>query len=243
VTIRSAFAVIAVIVLGLAAAAVVAARATMASSAGGCTPPGVLRAGVYTTRCFLQGMRVTVPARGWRSYEDTPIELKLNPPNTTDPESPALRAWIDPHASTACTDKQLPVDISAPTKVVKWLKSNRNLIIDGPQRMTIARHIPALVVDVRVKGSAPRCDPSCPTACIDYFLFRAPQVAMHPYGTGPLEPARFYFAEIARPRHLFVFNVDATVGAAPTFAKMKSVAAKMLATMRLPSKLPPQRGR
>lgn len=188
-------------------------------------------------------MHATVPAGGWQSHEDTPVELKLNPPNTTDPESPALRAWIDPHASTACTDKQIPVDISTPTKVVRWLKSNRNLIIDGPRHVTIARRIAALVVDVRVKKSAPRCDPSCPSACMDYFLFRAPQAAMHPYGTGPREPARFYFAEIAKPRHLFVFNVDATVGVAPTFATMKSVAARMLATLRLPSKLPPRRGR
>jgi hypothetical protein len=191
----------------------------------------------------LPGLRVTVPAGGWRSYEDSPVELKLNPPNTPDPESPALRMWIDPHASTACSDAQIPVDMGTPTKVVEWLKTNKNLIIEGPRHVTIASHVAALVVDVLVKQTAPRCDPACPAPCIDYFLFRAPRIAMHPYGTGPLEPARFYFAQIESPKHVLVFNVDATRGAAPSFTKMKAVATQMLASLRLPSKLPPRQGR
>jgi hypothetical protein len=233
-----------VAVLGLSVAGGTGARAVAQSGATACSGsggPGLLRGGLYTTRCFLPGMRITVPAGGWYSGEDTPVELKLNPPNTTDPESPALRAWIDPHASTPCTDKALPADISTPSKIIKWMKSNRNLIVKGPRRTRIARNVAALVVDLGVRRTAPRCDPSCPAACIDYFLFRAPNVAMHPYGTGPLEPAQFYFAQIGRAKHLFVFNVDAPNKL--VFARMKAIAAKMVATLRLPSKLPSRKGR
>lgn len=123
------------------------------------------------------------------------------------------------------------------------MKSNRNLIVKGPRRTRIAGNVAALVVELGVRRSAPRCDPACPTACIDYFLFRAPHVEMHPYGTGPLEPAQFYFAQIGTgiTKHLFVFNVDAPNRR--VLARMEAIAAKVLATLRFPSKLPSREGR
>lgn len=204
--------------------------------------PGRLRAGVYVTRCFLPGMRVKIPAGGWVGGEDSPVEFKLLPPADKSNETPAIRFWIDPHAAPVCATRVLPVDVSTPTKMVRWLKTNKNLIITGPRHATIAGHIPALRVDLDTTKNAPRCDPSCAGPCIGYFIFRAP--GMPPtdtYGTGRGEPVRLYFARIGSPRHLFTVNVDAPNKR--VFKRMDAVAGKMVATLRLPSKLPSRRGR
>lgn len=203
--------------------------------------PEVLPAGVYTTSCFLPGMKVTIPPGGWQRTEDTAGELELIPPGGTNTESPALRAFIDPHASTACTDKILATDIGTPTLIINWLKANKNLVIKGPRKTTIAGHIPAWFVDLDARSSAPRCDPSCPSACLDYFLFKTPGIGIDPYGTGRGEPTRLYFAQIGSPKHLFVFNVDTPNRR--VFATMTAIAAKMVAGMHLPANLPSRQGR
>jgi len=122
------------------------------------------------------------------------------------------------------------------------LKSNKNLIITGPRRTTIAGHIPALSVDLNVTSKAPRCDPSCPVPCIGYFIFRAPGFPpKDTYGTGRGEPVRLFFAHVGPPTHILAVNVDTPN--AHVFAKMNAVAAKLLASLRLPSKLPSRQGR
>lgn len=163
------------ILLGLGVGAGLGFGAARTSSADvrclspGGDPPGILAAGVYTTRCFLPGMRVM-------------------------------------------------------------------------RRTTIAGHIPALMVDLDTATNAPRCDPSCPGPCMGYFIFRAPGITpTDTYGTGRGEPVRLYFAQIGPPTHLFAVNVDTPNK--HVFATMNVIAAKMLATLRLPSKLPSPRGR
>ena len=213
----------------------------MPSSVTTCISPGAktLPAGVYTTRCFLPGMKITIPAGGWRRTEDTAGELELIPPNGTNTESPALRAFIDPHASTPCTGKSLATDISTPSLIVKWLKANKNLVIKGPRKTTIAGATSAVFVDLDTTVSAPKCDPSCPGPCLDYFLFKVPGIGADPYGTGRGELTRLYFAQIGSPKHLFVFNVDTPNSKA--FATMTAAAAKMVAGLRLPSHFPSAR--
>ena len=228
------------VVGGVAVTGSLATRSTLTSCISGGAQE-VLPAGVYATRCFLPGMKITLPPGGWTGTEDTAGELELIPPNGTNTESPALRAFIDPHASTPCTDKILATDISRPALIIKWLKANKNLVIKGPRRTSIAGHIPAWFVDLDTSPSAPRCDPSCPGPCLDYFLFRTPGIGTDPYGTGRGELTRLYFAEIGVPKHLFVFNVDTPNK--NVFATMTAIAAKMVAGMHLPSKLPSRQGR
>ena len=227
-------------------------------SAAGCNPsiryctPGVLPAGVYTTRYFLPGMRLGVPAEGWWSGEDSAVEFKIAPPgSSTTP--PAIVFWIDPQADTTCTDRRLPVDMTTPARAVRWLRSNKNVIVSATRHTTIAGHLPALSVDLDVSPSAPRCDPSCPTPCIEYFLFfgkghlhPSPDLApghtkgaIEGFGTGRGEPTRLYFAEIGKPSHLLLVAVD-TLNR-KSFATLTASATKLLATLRLPTKLPPKR--
>jgi hypothetical protein len=125
--------------------------------------------------------------------------------------------------------------------IIKWLKADKNLVVTGPQRTTIAGQLPAWFVDLDIRSGAPRCDPSCPGPCLDYFLFRTPGIGIDPYGTGRGELVRLYFAEIGAPKHLFVFNVDTPNR--KSFATMTAIAAKMVAGMHLPSTLPSRRGR
>src|SRR5262245_29717677 len=163
-----------VIVAGLAA---VGARAGTRSGAYDCsadTGPGVLPGGAYVTHCLLPGMRVVVPAGGWASVHDSPIEFTLSPPQTAPSDPTPIHFWIDPHASTPCTDQFVSANLSTPARIVSWLKQNKNLIISGPRRTKIAGHIAALSVDLNTTAKAPRCSPSCPGPCIDYFLFKAP---------------------------------------------------------------------
>jgi hypothetical protein len=210
---------------------------TSCTSAGA---PEALPGGPYTTRCFLPGLKITLPPGGWQRTEDTAGELELIPPNGTNTESPALRAFIDPHASTPCTDKIVATDISTPALIIKWLKANKNLVITGPQKTTIGGH-PAWFVDLDTSATAPKCDSSCPGPCLDYFLFRTPGIGIDPYGTGRGELIRLYFAQIASPQHLFVFNVDTPNK--KLFATMTAIAAKLVAGLHLPARLPSRQGR
>jgi hypothetical protein len=71
--------------LGAAAARSPAAPLTVTDcvTAGG---QAFLPAGVYTTLCFLPGMKITVPPGGLRRTEDTAGELELIPRNGTNTE-------------------------------------------------------------------------------------------------------------------------------------------------------------
>jgi hypothetical protein len=203
----------------------------------------VLPAGVCTTTSFLPGLRVTVPAGGWQSGDDSPREFKLYPPGyAADDSSPAIRFWIDPRASTPCSDKPLPVDMTTPARVLRWMRSDKNLIVSASRRTTIAGHLAATSVDLDVRPSAPRCSSGCPTACIDYFLFTSPGEATRPYGTGSGELVRLYVTRIGPPSHVFLAMTD--VGSPQTktvFATLNTTLATMLAGLRLPAKLPPKR--
>jgi len=115
------FVVFSVVAGAVAAAGSSAAPSTGADAVcqlGGPSSAGPLRAGVYTTRCFVPGLQVTVPSGGWQAAEDSPVEFKLLPPNAQSQDTPAIRFWIDPHAAPACTTQFLPVDVSTPTKIV-----------------------------------------------------------------------------------------------------------------------------
>lgn len=244
--------------LALAALASCGALAAFAGAAtqtpAGCTPsyeycnPGALPAGVYTTQYFLPGMRVTLPGRGWSSPQDSATELRLHPPGYSGPTF--LRFWIDPRLSTTCTDRVISTKITTPAQAAHWFRSNKNMIVSSPRQTTIANHVAALTVDVDLSPTAPRCDPSCPAPCIDYFLFfqgTGPDAAdLAPghtpgakdgFGSGRGELVRFYFAEIGKPSHLFVIGVDTY--SRKDFATLTATASRLLTTLRLPSKLPP----
>jgi hypothetical protein len=216
----------------------------MSSRASDCTAdvaPGVLRGGAYTTRCLLPGMRVIVPAGGWTSQHDSPIEFTIWPPHTASSDPAPIHFWIDPHASTPCTDHFVSADLSTPAKIVSWLKHDKNLIISGPRRTTVAGHIAALSVDLNVSPKAPRCSPSCPGPCIDYFLFKAPNFHSDVYGTGRGEFVRLWFAETGPPAHLMMAGTDALNKA--RFGMLNAAMPEILASLRLPPKLPSRQGR
>lgn len=242
-------------VLALAATtlvcAFVASAGAATQSAAACNPstkycdPGTLPGGVYTTRYFVPGMRVQVPGGGWQSSQDSPDEFKLNPPHQS---SATIRFWIDPRASTPCSAKVLPVNISTPSRAVRWMRSDKNFVVSAPKRATIAGHLRSLRVNFNVSSTAPRCSHSCPGPCIGYFLFFrgvVPSPDLPPghtpgvtdgFGTGRGEPTRFYFARIRKPSHLLVVGVDTPNP--KVFKKMTAVAERILATLRLPPKLP-----
>lgn len=216
--------------------------------------PGKLHAGVYTTRYFLHGMRVTVPGSGWVSQQDSTTEFKLFPPG--HPNS-RIAFWIDPRVTTPCTDVVLPVKIATPARAVRWLTTDKNFIISATGRTTIAGHLAALSVDYDVSQKAPKCDPHCPdVSCIDYFAFMGgPQpdatdlAPTHTpgikdgFGTGAHDPVRLYFAHIGPPSHSHLFMVGVETPNGNDQAGLRAEAAKMLAHLRLPSKLPPTGGR
>ncbi len=235
----------AVRVAALATAGLIAAAGSLASAASaprtfsGCAPvlcrPGLLAVGPYTTQNFVPGMRVTVPAGGWRSGEDSINEFRLEPPAHPDEH---VRFWLDPHASTPCTDKVLPVVTSTPSGIVRWLRANSNVIVSAARQTTIAGGIAATSVDLDVSRRAPRCDPACPGPCIDYFLFRVPGLT-EPFGTGLGSRVRLYFAPIGKPHHLLAVAVEASNS--KEFAPLTASATTILTHLRLPAKLPPKR--
>jgi hypothetical protein len=228
---------------GLAGAAAVGGAGTSSrlSDCAADVAPGVLPGGPYTTRCLLPGMRVIVPAGGWTSQHDSPIEFTLWPPHTPSSDPTPIHFWIDPHASTPCTDHFVSADLSTPAKIVGWLKQDKNLIISGPRRTSIAGHIAALSVDLNTTPKAPRCSPSCSGPCIDYFLFKAPNFHSDVYGTGRGEFVRLWFAQIGPPAHLLMAGTDALTKG--RFATLNAAMPKILASLRLPQKLPSRHGR
>lgn len=242
---------------GIVRAATTSAHAAPQSTAV-CNPaykycdPGRLPAGVYTTRYFLHGMRVNVPGSGWVSHQDSTTEFKLSPPGYSDPDTaPVVRFWIDPRVSTPCTDKILPLTLTSPESVVRWLRANKNFIISGTGRTRIAGDLAALRLDYDVSPRAPKCSPSCTSSCIDYFMFMGgPQpdaTDLTPghtpgikdgFGTGAGDPVRLYLAHIGPPSHAHVFMVGVETPSGQDLAGLRAAAAKMLAQLRLPAKLP-----
>ena len=210
--------------------------------------PGSLPAGVYTTQYFLPGLRVSLPGRGWSSPQDSAAELRLHPPGYSG--STVLRFWTDPRLSTPCSDRVISTRVETPAQAVRWFRSNNNMIVSPPRQTTIANHLAALTVDANLSPTAPRCDPSCPGPCMDYFLFfqgtgpdatdlapgHTPGVK-DGFGSGQGEFVRFYFAEIGKPSHLFVIGIDTS--SKKDLAALTPNASKLLATLRLPSRLPP----
>ena len=244
------------VTIGCSVVAVTASAATR--SAAGCTPaykycdPGSLHAGVYTTRYFLHGMRVKVPGNGWTSQQDSTTEFKLSPPGYPDPSTaPVIRFWIDPRVTTPCTDQALPARLTTPARAVHWLTTNKNFLVSTATRTTIAGHLAALGVDYDVSPSAPKCDPSCPSSCIDYFaFFGGPQpdaTDLNPahtpgikdgFGTGANDPVRLYLAHIGNPSHSHLLMVGVETPNGTDQAQLRVEAAAMLAHLRLPTKLP-----
>jgi hypothetical protein len=250
-------------VLAVTATTIVCVLTTVAAYAAtqsteACTPeykycePGHLHAGLYTTRYFLRGMRVKVPGSGWISQQDSTTEFKLSPPGYPDPSTaPVIRFWIDPRVSTSCTDIVLPYKMSTPARAVRWMTTNKDFIVSGTKRTTIAGHIAAIRLDYDVSPSAPKCDPSCPSSCIDYFAFMGgPQpdatdlAPTHTpgikdgFGTGADDPVRLYFAHIGPPSHAHLFMVGVETPNGSDLTAMRADAANMLAHLRLPTRLP-----
>lgn len=252
--------------LAITAATVVGASTTLASAASRsparCEPaikycdPGKLHAGVYSTRYFLPGMRVNVPGKGWVSHQDSTTEFKLSPPGYSGPDTgangpPLIRYWIDPRVTTPCTDKVLPAKLTAPARAVRWLRANKNFIVSGTGRTRIAGHFAALRIDYDVRPSAPKCDPSCPSSCIDYFAFMGgPQPdatdlarghtpgIKDGFGTGAHDPVRLYFAHIGRPSHAHLLMVGVETPNGKDTTRLRAEAETMLAHLRLPAGLP-----
>lgn len=236
----------------------VAAGAAAATSARKCNPTykfcdlGVLPAGVYTTRYFLHGMRVRVPGSGWISHQDSTTEFKLSPPGYPNPNTiPVLRFWIDPRVSTPCTDKVLPIRLRTPAQAVRWMTKNKNFTVSATKRTTIGGHLAAVRLDYDVSRRAPECSPSCGGPCIDYFMFMGgPQpdatdlAPTHTpgikdgFGTGINDPVRLYFAHIGTPSHSHLFMVGIETPKGHELTRLRTEAAKMLAHLRLPTKLP-----
>jgi hypothetical protein len=244
--------------LACAYLAVTAGAAT--HSGASCTPaykycdPGELHAGVHTTRYFLRGMRVSVPGRRWVSLQDSTTEFKLSPPGYSDPSTaPVIRFWIDPHVSTPCTDEVLPINLTTPARALRWMQTNKNFHVTATGRTRIAGHLAALRLDYDVSPNAPKCDPSCPSSCIDYFMFMGgPQpdatdlAPTHTpgikdgFGTGADDPVRLYLARIGRPAHSHLFMVGVETPNRTDMARLRADATEMLRHLQLPTKLPPR---
>jgi hypothetical protein len=248
---------IAPIAVTLAGVATTGASAAPRSAAADCNAafkfcnPGKLHAGVYTTRYFLPGMRVTVPAKGWVSQQDSTTEFKLSPPGYPDQNTaPRIAFWIDPRVTTPCTDKVLPYAMTTPARAESWFTTNKSFVVSATQHTTIAGHLAAIRIDYETSHKAAQC-PGAPPHAIDYFAFfggpgpDATDVApghtpgiKDGFGTGLNEPVRLYFAHIGPPSHshLFVVGVDAPNRADE--AGLRADADKMVAHLRLPTRLP-----
>ena len=204
-------------------------------TASGTVPPTSTSDTMFRTSGFLPGMRVTAPP-GWFLGEDDPVEFKIYPPGSDPSQDPAgIRFWVDPHASTPCTDKDLDVPMATPRQIVSWLGHNKNIRLSSLRQVTIAGQIAATQVDLDVRRTAPRCAPECPGPCIDYLLFHAAGRTA-PFGTGPGESARFYFARIGPPDHVLVVNVFADDR--KTFTNLTADVRDVLASLALPDQLP-----
>jgi hypothetical protein len=240
----------------LACALLVVAAGAATRSAAICNPaygycdPGQLHAGVYTTRYFLPGMRVNVPGTGWISQQDSTTEFKLSPPGYSGSQAPTIRFWIDPRVTTPCTDIVLPYKMTTPARAVHWFTTSPNLVVSDTKRTTVAGHIPALRIDYNASPNAPVC-PGARGPGADYFaFFGGPQpdatdlAAGHTpgikdgFGTGDTEPVRIYFAHIGSRSHSHLFAVGVDSPGEIDVAGLRADAAKMLAHLRLPTKLP-----
>ncbi len=174
----------------------------------------------YTAQVFMRGMKVTVPTDGWTVFEDHPGEFNLSAPAPGAMTGTNIHFWLDPYVSTTNDQPNHGVG-RTPTALIAWLKNRAVFHVSATSRRKIAGSVRALSVDL---------ESTTPT---DYFAFRGPDYSF-PYGTGPGEPIRLYFATLGSgaSAHTFVISIDAP--SAKAFAAVAPTAENILASVKLP---------
>jgi hypothetical protein len=186
----------------------------------------------YTARVFMRGMTATVPSGQWKVYEDQPGEFNLQAPSGPAANS-HIHFWLDPLPTKARGVLVHGVK-HTPTALIAWLRHNPNLLVSSPVTRRIAGGRATKSVNLDLKATAPREDPSCPGPCLTYFKFRGGHYDF-PFGTTRGEPVRLYFARLGdgRTKHTFAISVDAP--SAKAFHAVIGPAEKILTSITLPA--------
>jgi hypothetical protein len=165
-------------------------------------------------------MKVTVPTDGWTVFEDHPGEFNLSAPAPGAMTGTNIHFWLDPYASTMNDQPSHGVG-TTPTALIAWLKSEPVFHVSAVSRRRIAGRIRAMSLDLEATTPA------------DYFAFRGPDYSF-PYGTGPGEPVRLYFATLGSSAnaHTFVISIDAP--SAKAFAAVVPTAENIIASVKVP---------
>ena len=186
----------------------------------------------YTAKFWLPGLKVVVPDAGWTIHEDQPGEFSLK--STAALGGGYIHFWLDPHASGLLgAPLSRPVAVT-PSALIKWLRSNPNLIVSAPtSRRAAGTTMKSVKVDVSRR--APKEDPTCTTPCLTYFVFKGPGYNF-PYGTARGEVVRLYLRTVKRSGrpHTLAILVNAR---AKTFASVDRIATSILAKTQLPPDL------
>lgn len=189
----------------------------------------------YTARHWLPGLKVVAPNSGWTIYEDQPGEFSLKAPSRLGESY--IHFWLDPRASGALGAPLAKPVGRSPSALIKWLRSDHNLVVSPPTRRVIARNLATSSVKLDLSARAPREDPTCTAPCLTYFVFRGPGYNF-PFGTARGELVKLYLGTVRRNGQIHTLEILVSAPA-KSFTQLTAVTDEMLAKTRLPPNLTP----
>ncbi|MFL5954876.1 MAG: hypothetical protein ACJ76I_12305 [Gaiellaceae bacterium] len=156
----------------------------------------------------FKGTNAMVPG-GWTKGDDSSFSVDLFGPdyNKQTGNGGRMILFADPRATAG---GQKPTNLTsvgtAPAALVAWLRHNPKLAVSAPTARTIAGNLKAISVDMHVRPTAGKEDPSCTNACWTYLTFRTGCC----YGTDTVTYERIYFATVGggTNAHVLMISVE-----------------------------------
>jgi hypothetical protein len=156
----------------------------------------------------FKGTKAIVPD-GWTKGDDSSFNVDLFGPDYNKQTGNGGRILLlaDPRATAGGKKPTKLTSVgTTPTALVAWLRHNPKLAVSAPTARTIGGNLKAISVDMHVKPTAGKEDPSCTNACWTYLTFRTGCC----HGTDTVTWERIYFATIGSgtKKHVLAIAVE-----------------------------------
>jgi hypothetical protein len=156
----------------------------------------------------FKGTEAMVPD-GWTKGDDSSFSVDLfgSDFNKQTGNGGRIILFADPRATAGGKKPTKLTSIGTTSAaLVAWLRHNPKLAVSAPTARTIAGNLKAISVDMHVRPTAGKEDPSCTDACWSYLTFRTGCC----YGTDSLTYQRIYFATVGggTNAHVLMISVE-----------------------------------
>jgi hypothetical protein len=162
----------------------------------------------------IDGLHVTIPAGGWRTFEADQGEFNLEPPGAPNDRVffwlnvSAVKSTGPGHGTTVLTSVG-----QSPRALVAWLTHNRDFQVVSAPRQTTIGGVKVTALTDGVSPTAHYGDPNCPAnpRCADFFT-NTTYWGSNSYGIGGTEQVALWIGTAPNPAsagETFIIALDA----------------------------------